>query len=72
MDKFSYNSYPDSAESSPRSRDVEFENPSPWEDQQQQQYQGMGQPVSGMTDLRTGPDGKVAVNMAAPQVSDSV
>ncbi|ANM69261.1 Octicosapeptide/Phox/Bem1p family protein [Arabidopsis thaliana] len=38
MDKFSYNSYPDSAESSPRSRDVEFENPSPWEDQQQQNY----------------------------------
>ncbi|KAL1196267.1 Protein PAL OF QUIRKY [Cardamine amara subsp. amara] len=36
MDKFSYNSYPDSAESSPRSRDVDFENPPPWEDQQQQ------------------------------------
>ncbi|XP_010422964.1 PREDICTED: alpha-protein kinase 1-like [Camelina sativa] len=39
MDKFSYNSYPDSAESSPRSRDVEFENPPPWEDHQQQQQQ---------------------------------
>ncbi|XP_023642040.1 alpha-protein kinase 1 isoform X2 [Capsella rubella] len=38
MDKFSYNSYPDSAESSPRSRDVDFENPPPWEDQQQQSY----------------------------------
>ncbi|KAG7554704.1 PB1 domain [Arabidopsis suecica] len=38
MDKFSYNSYPDSAESSPRSRDVEFENPPPWEDHQQQSY----------------------------------
>ncbi|KAF8115730.1 hypothetical protein N665_0025s0187 [Sinapis alba] len=37
MEKFSYNSYPDSAESSPRSRDVDFDNPPPWEDQQQQQ-----------------------------------
>ncbi|CAN8256782.1 unnamed protein product [Cochlearia groenlandica] len=34
MDKFSYNSYPDSAESSPRSRETEFDNPPPWEDQQ--------------------------------------
>lgn len=39
MEKFSYNSYPDSAESSPRSRDVDFDNPPPWEDQQQQQQQ---------------------------------
>ncbi|KAJ4883147.1 Octicosapeptide/Phox/Bem1p family protein [Raphanus sativus] len=39
MEKFSYNSYPDSAESSPRSRDVDFDNPPPWEDQQQQQTQ---------------------------------
>uniref|UniRef100_A0A1J3F173 PB1 domain-containing protein n=2 Tax=Noccaea caerulescens TaxID=107243 RepID=A0A1J3F173_NOCCA len=39
MDKFSYNSYPDSAESSPRSREVDFDNPPPWEDQQQQQQQ---------------------------------
>ncbi|KAL0736241.1 hypothetical protein Bca4012_012451 [Brassica carinata] len=37
MEKFSYNSYPDSAESSPRSRDVDFDNPPPWEDQTQQQ-----------------------------------
>ncbi|CAH8281895.1 unnamed protein product [Eruca vesicaria subsp. sativa] len=37
MEKFSYNSYPDSAESSPRSRDVDFDNPPPWEDQQPQQ-----------------------------------
>ncbi|WZZ22766.1 hypothetical protein YC2023_124153 [Brassica napus] len=37
MEKFSYNSYPDSAESSPRSRDVDFDNPPPWEDQQQPQ-----------------------------------
>ncbi|KAJ0266027.1 hypothetical protein HA466_0000960 [Hirschfeldia incana] len=37
MEKFSYNSYPDSAESSPRSRDVDFDNPPPWEDQQQTQ-----------------------------------
>ncbi|VVB13809.1 unnamed protein product [Arabis nemorensis] len=39
MEKFSYNSYPDSAESSPRSREIEFDNPPPWEDQQQQQTQ---------------------------------
>ncbi|XP_010520655.1 PREDICTED: pollen-specific leucine-rich repeat extensin-like protein 1 [Tarenaya hassleriana] len=36
MEKFSYNSYPDSADSSPRSREIEFDNPPPWEDQQQQ------------------------------------
>ncbi|GKV26590.1 hypothetical protein SLEP1_g35860 [Rubroshorea leprosula] len=28
-----YNSYPDSGNSSPRSREIEFENPPPWEDQ---------------------------------------
>ncbi|XP_038709346.1 protein ALEX-like [Tripterygium wilfordii] len=36
MDNYSYNSYAESGESSPRSREVDFENPppSPWEDQQ--------------------------------------
>ncbi|KAL1215406.1 Protein PAL OF QUIRKY [Cardamine amara subsp. amara] len=37
MEKFSYNSYPDSTESSPRSREIEFDNPPPWDDQNQQQ-----------------------------------
>ncbi|KAK8518910.1 hypothetical protein V6N13_017826 [Hibiscus sabdariffa] len=35
MENFSYNSYPDSGESSPRSREIDFENPPPWEDQPQ-------------------------------------
>ncbi|XP_010546446.1 PREDICTED: uncharacterized protein LOC104818530 [Tarenaya hassleriana] len=34
MDKFSYNSYADSADSSPRSREIDFDNPSPWDEQQ--------------------------------------
>ncbi|KAJ7968345.1 Octicosapeptide/Phox/Bem1p domain-containing protein [Quillaja saponaria] len=36
MENYSYTSYPDSGESSPRSREIEFENPPPWDDQQQQ------------------------------------
>ncbi|KAG8650484.1 uncharacterized protein LOC110619330 [Manihot esculenta] len=39
MENYSYNSYPDSGHSSPRSREIEFENPTPWEDQSQQQPQ---------------------------------
>ncbi|GMJ03488.1 hypothetical protein like AT5G64430 [Hibiscus trionum] len=40
MENYPYNSYPDSGDSSPRSREIEFENPPPWEDQslQQQSY----------------------------------
>ncbi|KAK4271351.1 hypothetical protein QN277_020056 [Acacia crassicarpa] len=34
MENYNYPSYPDSGESSPRSREVEFENPPPWDDQQ--------------------------------------
>lgn len=34
MENYSFNSYPDSGESSPRSREIEFENPPPWDDQQ--------------------------------------
>ncbi|GMJ06798.1 hypothetical protein like AT5G09620 [Hibiscus trionum] len=37
MENYPYNSYPDSGHSSPRSREIEFENPPPWEDQSQQQ-----------------------------------
>ncbi|PON93722.1 PB1 domain containing protein [Trema orientale] len=33
MENFSYSSYPDSGDSSPRSREIEFENPPPWDDQ---------------------------------------
>ncbi|XP_044490233.1 uncharacterized protein LOC123214500 [Mangifera indica] len=33
MENFSYNSYPDSGNSSPRSRDIDFENTASWEDQ---------------------------------------
>ncbi|KAG4153025.1 hypothetical protein ERO13_D04G158200v2 [Gossypium hirsutum] len=36
MENYSYNSYPDSGDSSPRSREIDFENPPPWEDQAQQ------------------------------------
>jgi hypothetical protein len=41
MENYSYQSYPDSGNSSPRSREIDFENPptgttTPWEDQQQQ------------------------------------
>lgn len=35
MENYSFNSYPDSGDSSPRSREIEFENPPPWDDQQQ-------------------------------------
>ncbi|KAL1336147.1 hypothetical protein HN51_030564 [Arachis hypogaea] len=31
---YSYPSYPDSGDSSPRSREIDFENPPPWDDQQ--------------------------------------
>ncbi|KAL5787884.1 hypothetical protein ACOSP7_004833 [Xanthoceras sorbifolium] len=39
MENFSYNSssYPESGDSSPRSREIDFENPPPWEDQQNPQ-----------------------------------
>ncbi|KAF3542436.1 hypothetical protein DY000_02005849 [Brassica cretica] len=37
MEKFSYNSYPDSTDSSPRSREIDFDNPPPWDDQNHQQ-----------------------------------
>ncbi|KAJ6751054.1 hypothetical protein OIU85_001571 [Salix viminalis] len=33
---YSFNSYPDSGESSPRSREIDFDNPTPWEEQSQQ------------------------------------
>ncbi|KAJ4869419.1 Octicosapeptide/Phox/Bem1p family protein [Raphanus sativus] len=33
MEKLSYNSYPNSTDSSPRSREIDFDNPSPWDDQ---------------------------------------
>lgn len=38
MENFSYSSYPDSGDSSPRSREIEFENPPPWDDQLQQPH----------------------------------
>ncbi|KAL0692027.1 hypothetical protein Bca4012_059207 [Brassica carinata] len=34
MEKLSYNSYPDSTDSSPRSREIDFDNPPPWDDHQ--------------------------------------
>ncbi|XP_039019345.1 leucine-rich repeat extensin-like protein 2 [Hibiscus syriacus] len=37
MENYPYNSYPDSGDSSPRSREIEFDNPPPWEDQSQHQ-----------------------------------
>ncbi|KAK1431248.1 hypothetical protein QVD17_14572 [Tagetes erecta] len=33
MENYSYNSYPESGGSSPRSREIDFDNPAPWEDQ---------------------------------------
>lgn len=36
MENYSFTSYPDSGDSSPRSREIEFENPPPWDDQSQQ------------------------------------
>ncbi|KAJ7946812.1 Octicosapeptide/Phox/Bem1p domain-containing protein [Quillaja saponaria] len=36
MENYSYTSYPESGNSSPRSREIDFENPPPWDDQQQQ------------------------------------
>ncbi|XP_021903780.1 uncharacterized protein LOC110819012 [Carica papaya] len=43
MEKHSYNSYPDSADSSPRSREIDFDTPPPWEEQSQQQQQQQSQ-----------------------------
>ncbi|KAF2610140.1 hypothetical protein F2Q70_00007630 [Brassica cretica] len=37
MEKFSYNTYPDSTDSSPRSREIDFDNPPPWDDQNHHQ-----------------------------------
>ncbi|KAL7119232.1 hypothetical protein ACP275_02G051100 [Erythranthe tilingii] len=34
MENYSFNSYPESGDSSPRSREIDFENPTPWEDSQ--------------------------------------
>ncbi|KAL3515447.1 hypothetical protein ACH5RR_022349 [Cinchona calisaya] len=40
MENYSYpSSYPDSGDSSPRSREIDFENPPPWEDPQNPQQQ---------------------------------
>lgn len=39
MENFSYSSYPDSGDSSPRSREIDFENPPPWDDQPPPQHQ---------------------------------
>ncbi|KAF5448392.1 hypothetical protein F2P56_028934 [Juglans regia] len=36
MENYSFTSYPDSGDSSPRSREIDFENPPPWDDQQSQ------------------------------------
>ncbi|KAG4960601.1 hypothetical protein AAZX31_13G236300 [Glycine max] len=33
QENYSYQSYPDSGESSPRSREIDFDNPPPWDDQ---------------------------------------
>ncbi|KAK7319526.1 hypothetical protein RJT34_04248 [Clitoria ternatea] len=38
MENYHYPSYPDSGDSSPRSREIDFENPPPWDDQQNQNY----------------------------------
>nr|KYP54524.1 hypothetical protein KK1_000713 [Cajanus cajan] len=38
MENYQYPSYPDSGDSSPRSREIDFENPPPWDDQQNQTY----------------------------------
>ncbi|XP_023554167.1 uncharacterized protein LOC111811512 [Cucurbita pepo subsp. pepo] len=36
MDNYAYNSYAESGDSSPRSREIDFENPPPWDDAQLQ------------------------------------
>ncbi|KAL3538737.1 hypothetical protein ACH5RR_002103 [Cinchona calisaya] len=41
-------SYPESGDSSPRSREIEFENPTPWEDSQNQQQQTVNYRVKFM------------------------
>ncbi|KAK7331788.1 hypothetical protein VNO80_28528 [Phaseolus coccineus] len=39
MENYSYQSYPESGDSSPRSREIDFDNPPPpWDEQQQQNY----------------------------------
>lgn len=38
MENYSFTSYPDSGESSPRSREIDFDNPPPWDDQPNQNY----------------------------------
>ncbi|TKY59417.1 octicosapeptide/Phox/Bem1p domain-containing protein [Spatholobus suberectus] len=38
MENYQYPSYPDSGDSSPRSREIDFENPAPWDEQQSQNY----------------------------------
>ncbi|KAI3702291.1 hypothetical protein L6452_28024 [Arctium lappa] len=38
MENYSYTSYPESGGSSPRSREIDFENPPPWEDQSNSNY----------------------------------
>ncbi|RDY06682.1 hypothetical protein CR513_09297, partial [Mucuna pruriens] len=39
MENYQYpSSYPDSGDSSPRSREIDFENPPPWDEQQSQNY----------------------------------
>ncbi|CAG7896195.1 hypothetical protein BRARA_B03898 [Brassica rapa] len=38
MEKLSYNSYPDSTDSSPRSREIDFDNPPPWDEHNHQSY----------------------------------
>ncbi|XP_010461794.1 PREDICTED: proline-rich receptor-like protein kinase PERK10 [Camelina sativa] len=43
MEKFSYNSYPESTDSSPRSREIEFDNPPPWDDQNPNQNPNQNQ-----------------------------
>ncbi|ESQ31440.1 hypothetical protein EUTSA_v10004027mg [Eutrema salsugineum] len=48
MEKFSYNSYPDSTDSSPRSREIDFDNPPPWDDQNHHQQQPQSYKVKFM------------------------
>lgn len=38
MENYSYTSYPESGDSSPRSREIEFDNPPPWEEQPPSNY----------------------------------
>lgn len=38
MENYSYTSYPESGDSSPRSREIDFENPPPWEENSSNNY----------------------------------